>query len=130
LHDYIILFISELYNIIHRESIGFIKKEFGLPALFFKYQGGGQGRRSTKYDEAVKRTGHKIIVNFQSFNCALNYVTRIGLVKESRRQYPAANILDIDYAPGIPAVNRINRIRLLLSKAKKEIKAKESQPVW
>jgi predicted CoA-substrate-specific enzyme activase len=64
------------------------------------------------------------IINFQSFNCTLNYISGIGLVKEIKNRYPGASILDIDYAPGIPQVNQLNRIRLLLARARKAMKIK------
>jgi len=60
------------------------------------------------------------IVNYNSFNCTLNYITGIGLHKELKRMYPKANIIDVDYAHGIPAVNQINRIKLLIARAKQE----------
>jgi len=60
------------------------------------------------------------IINFNSFNCTLNYITGIGLHKELKRMYPKANIIDVDYAHGIPAVNQINRIKLLIARAKQE----------
>jgi predicted nucleotide-binding protein (sugar kinase/HSP70/actin superfamily) len=56
------------------------------------------------------------IVNFISFNCTTNYVAGTGFKKELQRLYPRANIVDIEYLQGIPAVNQINRIRLMLMK--------------
>lgn len=61
------------------------------------------------------------IINFNSFNCTLNYITGVGLNKELKRMYPKANIIDVDYGHGIPAVNQINRIKLLIARAKQEI---------
>jgi predicted nucleotide-binding protein (sugar kinase/HSP70/actin superfamily) len=74
------------------------------------------------------KDGVNNIVNFESFNCTLNYVAGIGLNKEIKRLYPDANIVDIDYALGIPAVNQINRIRLMLAKAKRELEKEASAP--
>ena len=45
------------------------------------------------------------------------------MVKELRRQYKGANITPIDYDPGSSEVNQLNRIRLMMTTAKKMQKA-------
>ena len=42
-------------------------------------------------------------------------------MKELRRQYPGANLAPIDYDPGVSAVNQLNRIRLMMTTAKKRM---------
>ena len=42
-----------------------------------------------------------------------------------RHQYPLSNIVAIDYDPGASEVNQLNRIKLMLSTAMKNLKAEE-----
>ena len=41
--------------------------------------------------------------------------------KELRRQYPKSNIVAIDFDPGASEVNQLNRIKLMLSTAHKNL---------
>ena len=45
-----------------------------------------------------------------------------GVIKELRHQYPMSNIVAIDYDPGASEVNQLNRIKLMLSTANKNLK--------
>ena len=45
------------------------------------------------------------------------------MLKELRRQFKGANISPIDYDPGSSEVNQLNRIRLMMTTAKKMQKA-------
>ena len=47
---------------------------------------------------------------------------RTGVIKELRHQYPESNIVAIDYDPGASEVNQLNRIKLMLSTANKNLK--------
>ena len=40
---------------------------------------------------------------------------------ERRREHPEANIVAIDYDPGASEVNQLNRIKLMLSTAQKNL---------
>lgn len=62
-------------------------------------------------------SGTPNIVCMQPFACLPNHVTGKGMIKELRRQYPASNIVAVDYDPGASEVNQLNRIRLMLSAA-------------
>ncbi len=62
------------------------------------------------------------IVCTQPFGCLPNHVVGKGVIKEIRRQYPLANIVAIDYDPGASEVNQLNRIKLMLSTAQKNLK--------
>ncbi|MDR2465371.1 MAG: acyl-CoA dehydratase activase-related protein, partial [Streptococcaceae bacterium] len=62
------------------------------------------------------------IVCMQPFGCLPNHVVGKGVIKELRSQYPKANIAPIDYDPGASFVNQLNRIRLMLATAKKEMR--------
>ena len=44
-----------------------------------------------------------------------------GVIKEIRRRYPLANIVAVDYDPGASEVNQLNRIRLMLASANKNL---------
>lgn len=61
------------------------------------------------------------IVCMQPFACLPNHVTGKGMIKELKRQYPQANIAAIDYDPGASEVNQLNRIKLMLSVAFKNM---------
>ena len=45
-----------------------------------------------------------------------------GVIKELRRAYPESNIIAVDYDPGASEVNQLNRIKLMLSTAVKNMK--------
>ena len=45
-----------------------------------------------------------------------------GVIKAIRREHPEANIVAIDYDPGASEVNQLNRIKLMLSTAQKNLK--------
>ncbi|AFS77686.1 CoA-substrate-specific enzyme activase [Gottschalkia acidurici 9a] len=53
----------------------------------------------------------------QPFACLPNHITGKGMIKELKRNYPLANVAPIDYDPGASEVNQINRIKLMLSVA-------------
>ncbi|MFS7255413.1 acyl-CoA dehydratase activase-related protein [Carnobacterium divergens] len=67
------------------------------------------------------KSGVNNIVCMQPFGCLPNHVVGKGAIKELRRQYKDANIAAIDYDPGVSIVNQLNRIRLMLSTATKNI---------
>ncbi|MDO4555878.1 MAG: 2-hydroxyacyl-CoA dehydratase, partial [Lachnospiraceae bacterium] len=66
-------------------------------------------------------SGAPNIVCTQPFACLPNHVVGKGVIKEIRRQHPEANIVAIDYDPGASEVNQINRIKLMLSAAIKNM---------
>ncbi len=57
----------------------------------------------------------------QPFACLPNHVTGKGIIKELKRRYPLSNIVAIDYDPGASEVNQLNRIKLMLSVAEKNL---------
>ena len=59
------------------------------------------------------------IVCCQPFACLPNHIVGKGVIKEIRKRYPSANIVAIDYDPGASEVNQLNRIKLMLSTARK-----------
>jgi predicted nucleotide-binding protein (sugar kinase/HSP70/actin superfamily) len=65
------------------------------------------------------------IVCIQPFGCLPNHVIGKGVIKKIRRYYPQANIAAIDYDPGASEVNQLNRIKLMLSTAQKNLEKEE-----
>ena len=65
--------------------------------------------------------GTSNIVCIQPFACLPNHVVGKGVIKALRREYPRANIAAVDYDPGASEVNQLNRIKLMLSAAKKAL---------
>ncbi|MFZ5351283.1 MAG: acyl-CoA dehydratase activase-related protein [Bacillota bacterium] len=61
------------------------------------------------------------IICMQPFACLPNHVTGKGMIKELRRVYPESNIVAVDYDPGASEVNQLNRIKLMLSVAVKNL---------
>lgn len=61
------------------------------------------------------------IVCCQPFGCLPNHIVGKGVIKELRHQYPKSNIVAIDFDPGASEVNQLNRIKLMLSTAQKNL---------
>ena len=61
------------------------------------------------------------IICVQPLACLPNHVTGKGMFKPLKEKYPEANIISIDYDPGISSVNQLNRIKLMLSVAMKNL---------
>ena len=66
-------------------------------------------------------SGAPNIVCTQPFACLPNHVVGKGVIKELRRRYPESNIVAIDFDPGASEVNQLNRIKLMLSTANKNL---------
>ena len=67
------------------------------------------------------KSGVPNIVCTQPFGCLPNHVVGKGVIKELRHQYPDSNIVAVDYDPGASEVNQLNRIKLMLSTAGKNL---------
>ena len=67
-------------------------------------------------------SGVNNIVCTQPFACLPNHVVGKGVIKELRGRFPLSNIVAIDYDPGASEVNQLNRIKLMLSTAQKNLK--------
>ena len=65
--------------------------------------------------------GASNIICMQPFACLPNHITGKGMIKELKRRYPQANIVAVDYDPGASEVNQLNRIKLMLSVAFREL---------
>ena len=65
------------------------------------------------------------IVCAQPFGCLPNHVVGKGVIKELRHQYSDTNIVAVDYDPGASEVNQLNRIKLMLATAAKNLEEKK-----
>ncbi|MDO5350264.1 MAG: acyl-CoA dehydratase activase-related protein [Lachnospiraceae bacterium] len=65
------------------------------------------------------------IVCTQPFGCLPNHIVGKGVIKELRKNYPEANIIAVDYDPGASEVNQLNRIKLMLATAQKNLNQKK-----
>lgn len=70
------------------------------------------------------------IVCVQPFACLPNHVVGKGVIKTIRDEYPYANISPIDYDPGASEANQTNRIKLLMTVAKDNLKIKQKEKRW
>lgn len=60
--------------------------------------------------------------------CLPNHIVGKGMMRPLKERYPDSNIVAIDYDAGATKINQENRIKLMLSNARKEnVSAK--QPV-
>ncbi len=66
-------------------------------------------------------SGASNIVCTQPFGCLPNHVVGKGVIKQLRKHFPSSNIVAIDYDPGASEVNQLNRIKLMLSTAHKNV---------
>ena len=62
------------------------------------------------------------IICLQPFACLPNHVVGKGVIKTLRNKFPEANIAPVDYDPGASEANQINRIKLMLTVAKDNMK--------
>ena len=62
-------------------------------------------------------SGCQNIICMQPFACLPNHVTGKGMMKPLRNRNPKANIVAIDYDPGASDVNQLNRIKLMMATA-------------
>ncbi|MBQ9720850.1 MAG: 2-hydroxyacyl-CoA dehydratase, partial [Oscillospiraceae bacterium] len=81
----------------------------------------GEGWFLTGEMAELLSTGTPNIICIQPFACLPNHVVGKGVIKTLRKAYPEANIAAVDYDPGASEVNQLNRIKLMLSAAKKKL---------
>lgn len=84
----------------------------------------GEGWFLTAEMVELIESGTENIVCMQPFACLPNHVTGKGMIKELKKRYTYANIAAIDYDPGASEVNQLNRIKLMLSTAFKNMEKK------
>lgn len=75
--------------------------------------------------ELVEHFGCSNIVVLQPWGCLPNHITGRGFMKQMRERYPGTNIVAIDFDTSGTEVNQINRLVLMLSVAKENMKKKK-----
>ncbi len=70
-------------------------------------------------------SGTPNIICVQPFACLPNHVVGKGVIKTLKNAFPESNICAVDYDPGASEVNQLNRIKLMLSAAKKNLDKSE-----
>lgn len=81
----------------------------------------GEGWLITAEMMECMENGINNILCVQPLACLPNHITGRGMFKSVKEKYPNANIMPIDYDPGISNVNQLNRIKLMLSVAQKDM---------
>jgi len=61
------------------------------------------------------------IICTQPFGCLPNHIVGKGMIRKIKKNYPYSNIVAIDYDSGATKINQENRIKLMLSTAKKNL---------
>ena len=119
---------KELENSIHFDPPAHIQQlaEYAKPFVSLGNQT-GEGWFLTGEMLELIHGGAPNIVCTQPFACLPNHVVGKGVIKEIRRQHPEANIVAIDYDPVASEVNQINRIKLMLSAAMKNLAEEENR---
>jgi len=94
------------------------------PILSLGHQTGEGWFLTAEMVELIK-SGTKNIVCLQPFACLPNHVTGKGMMKALKERYTDSNIVAIDYDPGASNVNQLNRIKLMLSVAIRNLQNNE-----
>ena len=87
----------------------------------------GEGWFLTGEMAELLTSGTPNIVCIQPFACLPNHVVGKGVIKALRKSYPWANIVAVDYDPGASEVNQLNRIKLMLSSARRAMHSGATQ---
>ena len=87
----------------------------------------GEGWFLTGEMAELLTSGTPNIVCIQPFACLPNHVVGKGVIKALRKSYPWANIVAVDYDPGASEVNQLNRIKLMLSSARRAMQGGAAQ---
>ena len=126
----------DLYNAPVREAVdlahGKFSQDLPMPELVKKADEvtsvgvqAGEGWLLTAEILELIESGCPNVVCAQPFACLPNHVTGRGMFGKIRRLHPEANIVSIDYDPGASEANQLNRIKLMISAAKKAHRAAE-----
>ena len=116
-----------------KKALASSKKDYLLPCDIFELEtkvkdilsiGNQTGEGWFLTAEMIEYIEHGIpnIVCVQPFACLPNHVVGKGVIKTIREKYPYANISPVDYDPGASESNQINRIKLLTTVAKDNLK--------
>ncbi|MGI6576941.1 MAG: 2-hydroxyglutaryl-CoA dehydratase [Eubacteriales bacterium] len=70
--------------------------------------------------ELIHSGVHNIVCT-QPFGCLPNHIVGKGMIRAIRERHPESNIVAIDYDPGTAPANQENRLKLMLSVAKRAL---------
>ncbi|MCF0143660.1 MAG: 2-hydroxyacyl-CoA dehydratase [Firmicutes bacterium] len=87
----------------------------------------GEGWLLTGEMVELIENGVENIACLQPFACLPNHVTGKGMMKAMRQFSPQANIVAIDFDPGASHVNQLNRIKLMMTTAHKNLAKKQEK---
>jgi len=107
---------KHFYPPVRIEKLG----EFASPIVSLGNQT-GEGWFLTGEMVELIHSGVKNIVCTQPFACLPNHVVGKGVIKELRLRHPDSNIVAVDYDPGASEVNQLNRIKLMLATAQRNL---------
>ena len=82
----------------------------------------GEGWFLTSEIVELIKEGVTNIVCVQPFACLPNHIVGKAVIKRIKEIYPDSNIIAIDYDPGSSVTNQVNRISLMVSIAKSNVK--------
>ena len=89
----------------------------------------GEGWLLTAEMLELIHSGTPNIVCAQPFGCLPNHIVGKGMIRVLKDDYPDSNIVAVDYDPGATKINQENRIKLMLSNAKRLAEEeKKAQP--
>ena len=131
----------KLIDILEKDSVEALqnsKKGYLLPCNIFELEekvndvlsiGNQTGEGWFLTAEMIEYIEHGIpnIVCVQPFACLPNHVVGKGVIKTIRSKFPEANISPIDYDPGASEANQTNRIKLLMTVAKDNLKKQQKE---
>lgn len=130
-HGHITGLIEQNVDLIFYPSVIYEKKEFEETTNRFNCS------VVASYPEVIRvNTGEMIeligsgvhnIACIQPFACLPNHVTGRGMLKGIKELYPEANITAIDYDASESAVNQVNRLKLMITTAFKNIERNEAK---
>ena len=86
----------------------------------------GEGWLLTAEMIELIESGTPNVVCAQPFACLPNHVVGKSVIKRLRQMYPQSNIVAVDYDPGASEVNQLNRIKLMISVAKENLREQGS----
>ncbi|RVU53917.1 2-hydroxyacyl-CoA dehydratase [Anaerosphaera multitolerans] len=89
----------------------------------------GEGWLLTGEMVELIESGVENIVCVQPFGCLPNHITGKGVIKAIRNTYPKSNVVPIDFDASASEVNQFNRIKLMLSQARKNMEPELSTGV-
>lgn len=81
----------------------------------------GEGWLLTAEMVELIHIGAPNIVCTQPFGCLPNHIAGKGMIKRIKENHPESNIITIDYDTSATEINQLNRIRLMLSNAKRNL---------